>query len=333
MPDGLVSVVLVNWNSGTRLARCLGRLQEQTYDRLEIVVVDNGSTDGSLEGWPAGSTELAEVRRPPTRIIRNGYNAGFSRAANQGIAAAAGEFILSLNADVWVEPQFVAQLVQGIEKSPQAGMACGKLYSGAGPADGSRLDSTGLFLNRVRRPYDRGLGEEDRGQYDAQTDVFGACGAAWLCRRAMLDDVAVAGEVLDEDFFVYYEDADLSWRAQLRGWGCRYEPLARGWHERGSGDLLRRASNAPKRAFAQAHALKNRYLMMLKNDEWANLLPALPALIAGDLARLAWVAARRPALLGAYRDAWRLRRRALAKRQIIQAGRRATAAEMRRWLR
>ena len=149
----------------------------------------------------------------------------------------------------------------------------------------------------------------------------------------MLNDVACAGEILDEDFFVYYDDADLSWRARLRGWECRYQPSAHAWHERGGGDTLRKVFRAAKRPFAQAHALKNRYLMMLKNDDWANLWPALPALLIGDLARLGYIVARRPALLRAYVEAWRLRRRALAKRRIIQAGRRVSASEMRAWLR
>jgi GT2 family glycosyltransferase len=337
---GLASVLLVNWNSGTLLADCLRRLAEQTYAHLEIIIVDNASTDGSLDvdvGWAPGPPPDARegpcYAGSPIRIIRNAENFGFSRALNQGFAVAAGEYILSLNADVWLQSDFIARLVETLAAAPSAGMACGKLFAGDGPADGRRLDSTGLFLSATRRPYDRGQGEEDRGQYDDQTDVFGACGASWLCRRAMLDDVACAGEILDEDFFVYYDDADLSWRAQLRGWGCRYQPAAQGWHARGGGDTLRKAFSAPKRAFAQAHALKNRYLMLLKNDDWANLWPALPALLAGDLARLGYVALRRPALLRAYADAWRLRRRALEKRRIIQAGRRVSVAKMRRWLR
>ena len=357
---GLVSVLLVNWNSGTLLAGCLGRLAAQSYAPLEIIIVDNASSDGSLErvGWASGPPSSdaagsigpcarpgpADAHKgrcydapvapgPPLRIIRNAENAGFSRAANQGIASAAGEFVLSLNADVWLQPDFIAHLVATLGAAPAAGMACGKLFAGDSPAAGHTLDSTGLFLSRTRRPYDRGQGEEDRGQYDDQTEVFGACGAAWLCRRAMLDDVACAGEILDEDFFVYYDDADLSWRAQLRGWGCRYQPAAQGWHARGGGDTLRKAFSAPKRPFAQAHALKNRYLMLLKDDDWPNLWPALPALLVGDLARLGYVALRRPALLRAYADAWRLRQRALAKRRIIQAGRRVGVAEMRRWLR
>jgi len=325
MPSQVVSVIVVNWNGGRRLAESLDALAGQTYRPLEVIVVDNGSDDGSLT--------LAPATRLSPRIIANDHNAGFARAANQGFAAASGELLLSLNADVYPQPTFIEALVEALTSAPEAGMVCGKLYAGSEPANGRQLDSTGLFLNRQRRPYDRGQGETDAGQYDTQMDVFGAPGAACLYRRAMLTDVACEGEILDEDFFVYYEDVDLSWRARLRGWTCRYVPAAAAWHARGGGDTLRRRFRAPKRAFAQVHALKNRYLMMLKNDDWASLAPALPALVAGDLARLAYIAARRPALLRAYADAWRLRRRALHKRAIIQAGRRVSHLEMQRWLR
>jgi GT2 family glycosyltransferase len=328
MSSNLVSVILVNWNSGARLSECLQRLDAQSYPSLEAIIVDNGSTDGSLEA--AGQSEFSRA----LKIVRNDYNAGFSRAFNQGARLADGEFLVSLNADVWLQSDVVERLTAAFDEGERVGMTCGKLWRGAGPGEGERIiDSTGLFLNRQRRPYDRGQGEPDHGQYDSQRDVFGACGAAWMCRRAMLDDVAHDGEVLDEDFFVYYDDVDLSWRAQLRGWTCRYVPAAVAWHERGGGDTLRRASHAPKLTFAQMHAIKNRYLMMWKNDTWSSLRPALPALAAGDLARLVYVAARRPALLRAYAEAWRLRRRALAKRQVIQSRRQVDESIIQEWFR
>ena len=328
MQSDLVSVILVNWNSGPRLAACLQRLAAQTYAPLEAIVVDNDSTDGSLAA--ARSIPLAYS----LRIVQNDHNAGFSHAFNQGFQLSNGEYILSLNADVWLEEDFVEKVVAVFGEGPRVGMACGKLWRGAGPQDGRQvLDSTGLFLSRQRRPRDRGQGELDQGQYDDQREIFGACGAASMCRRSMLEDVARDGEVLDEDFFLYYDDADLSWRAQLYGWRCLYAPDATGWHERGGGDTLHRASNAPKLAFAQMHAIKNRYLMMWKNDTWSGLLPALPATLAGDLMRLAYIMVRRPALLRAYAEAWRLRRRALEKRMLIQSRRQVDEIAMRRWFR
>jgi len=324
MQSGLISVIIVNWNSGHQLALCLESLAQQTHRPLEIIVVDNASSDGSLA--PA----LAAGR---VQIIRNDINAGFCRAFNQGYAISQGEFIVSLNPDVYLLPDFLARLAERLAGMPAAGLACGKLWRGDSPWAGCTLDSTGLFLSRSRRPYDRGQGQVDRGQFDRAEEVFGVCGAAWIARRTMLEDVRCLGEVLDEDFFAYYDDADLAWRARSRGWQCWYEPRAAGWHGRGGGDTLRKPSRAPKMAFAQRHAVKNRYLMMLKNDTPAGLLPALPRILAEDALRLGYMALRRPALLGAYLDVIRLLPRMLEKRREIRGRRRVPDRFIYRWFR
>ncbi len=323
MQSGLISVIIVNWNSGRQLALCLESLTGQTYHPLEIIVVDNASTDDSLApAYTAGHV----------RVIRNETNAGFCRAFNQGYALSQGEFIVSLNPDVYLLPDFLTRLADLLKERPAAGLAGGKLWRG-GPRAGYTLDSTGLFLSPSRRPYDRGQGQIDRGQYDRTEEVFGACGAAWMARRAMLEDVRCLGEVLDEDFFAYYDDADLAWRARSRGWQCWYEPRAAGWHGRGGGDTLRKPSRAPKMAFAQRHAVKNRYLMMLKNDSLAGLLPALPRILIEDGTRLGYMAVRRPILLGAYLDVLRLLPRMLEKRQEIRRRRWVPDQALYRWFR
>lgn len=324
MPTGLISVIIVNWNSGRQLGRCLECLEGQTHRPVEIIVVDNASTDDSLA--PALSAGRVQVQRSSS-------NLGFCRAFNQGLALSRGEFIVSLNPDAYLLPDFLARLGDLLAKKPAAGLACGKLWHGEGLGAGYVLDSTGLFLSRTRRPYDRGQGQVDRGQYDRTEEVFGACGAAWMARRAMLEDVRCLNEVLDEDFFAYYDDVDLAWRARARGWQCWYEPAAAGWHARGGGDTLRKPSRSPKLAFAQRQALKNRYLMMLKNDTLAGLLPALPAILAEDSIRLAYMAARRPVLLGAYLDILHLFPRMLAKRREIQRRRLVPAHAVSRWFR
>jgi GT2 family glycosyltransferase len=147
----------------------------------------------------------------------------------------------------------------------------------------------------------------------------------------MLADVAVEGEVFDEDFFAYYEDADLGWRTRLRGWRCVCAPQAVAFHARGGGDTLRRAFSAPKRRWVQAHALKNRYLMIMKNDLRDDLLRDLPWILRYDIPRLAYAALRAPGALAGLRTAWMMRPRMLHKREIIQARRRASLAEIRAW--
>jgi GT2 family glycosyltransferase len=318
MSSEQVSVVIVNWNHGRFLGDCLASLLAQTYPRFDVTLVDNGSTDGSLG-----------IARSYSRVRVEAFDAnrGFSRALNWGVKHTGGEFVLSLNPDVTLRPGFLREMVRAMEKDGRAGMAAPKLLRAGDPA---LLDSTGLFIDRRRRPYDRGQGEADRAQYDALPYVFGACGAAGLYRRAMLEDVAWNGECFDEDFFAYCEDADLAWRAQLRGWRCVYAHRAVGTHVRGWGDTLRRPGHAPKRAQGPRLALRNRYLMTLKNDRLRTFLADLPWIVGAELPRLAYAAITVPrALLGLF-DLVRLWPTTMEKRRWIR-GRALQDALVRRW--
>jgi GT2 family glycosyltransferase len=253
-----VTVGIVTWNSEKVLPACLQGVAAQKYPAVEIVVVDNGSIDGSLR--------LIREAFPQSRIITNDGNLGYCVAHNQGIRASRGEYYLALNPDVELLPGFIERLVSALESRPACGSAVGKLWQ-RGQADPPLLDAAGLFLDRRRHQYLRGRGEPDRGYYDTAEEVFGADGAAPLHRRAMLEDVKVDGEYFDEQYFVYMEDVDLAWRARLRGWGCWYEPSALAFHVRTFRPGRRSTMARPIRRMA----VKNRYLTILKNEgreEW-----------------------------------------------------------------
>jgi GT2 family glycosyltransferase len=283
-----VSVVIVNWNHGHLLSGCLDALLAQDYAKLDITVVDNGSQDGSPR-------QIANSY-PGVSLWTFSDNLGFSAALNWGISHTEGDLVLSLNPDVMVTENFVAQLVEAVVHDEVIGIVAPKLLQAQNPAI---LDSTGLFIDRRRRPFDRGQGEPDRGQYDTLPDVFGACGAAALYRRSMLRDLAVGEECFDESFFAYYEDADLAWRAQLLGWRGVYTPHAVAIHDRGWGDTLRKRGRATKESQGPRLALRNRYLMIVKNDSPIYLLRDLPLIMADEVLRLAYIAITRPqALLG-----------------------------------
>ena len=286
MNEPLVSVIIVNWNHGHLLPGCLDVLLAQEYRNLDITIVDNGSQDGS-PAWIA-------LRYPTVRLWPFPDNRGFAAGLNWGVDHTQGDLILSLNPDVTVTARFVAELVQALVHDIEIGIVAPKLLQAAEPA---RLDSTGLFVDRRRHPYDRGQGERDLGQYDTMLDVFGACGAAALYRRSMLTDLAVDGEYFDEAFFAYYEDADLAWRAQLQGWRGVYAPRAVALHARGRGDTLRKRGRSPKSAIGPRLALRNRYLMTIKNDSIAHFLADLPLVLAAELPRLGYAAVTRPQIL------------------------------------
>lgn len=321
MNDPSVSVVIVNWNHGRFLKICLNALLAQGYPKLDITVMDNGSTDGSPD-WLA-------CHCPTVRLQRLADNCGFSRAFNQAVRCTDGEFVLSLNPDATIGAGFVSETVKAIGQEERVGMVAPKLLRAD---DSTLLDSTGLFIDRRRRPYDRGQGEADRGQYDAgHPHVFGACGAAALYRRSMLDDLACGREYLDEDFFAYYEDADLAWRAQLRGWRCMYAPRAVATHARGWGDTLRKQKHDARDARGPRLALRNRYLMAIKNDTFRNFLVDLPLILAAELPRLAYAALTVPGALLGILDLGRAWPLALHKRREIRARKIVDDAIVRRW--
>jgi GT2 family glycosyltransferase len=308
MDEPGILIVIVNWNHGDYLLECLDALQNQSYSAYQIMLVDNGSTDGSRE-W------VQEIYSD-VQLLTIPENVGFSRAFNWAVRSTSKPFVLSLNPDVVASPNFISDLVDSIRQDERIGIAAPKLLNTDEP---SLLDSTGLFINRKRGTYDRGQGEYDTGQYDGKLEVFGACGAAALYRRSMLEDVAIDGEYFDEDFFAYYEDADLSWRARLKGWRAIYAPKAVATHVRGWGDTLRKQRR--KDANGPRLALRNRYLMTVKNDSFSTFIYDLPVILFADLPRLFYMAFVCPrALLGLF-DLVRLFPSAWRKRRHIQRNR------------
>ena len=313
-------MIVINWNHGWCLANCLEALLTQEGPWLEVLVVDNASRDGSAD--------VVAERFPQARVIRNPENTGFSRAFNQAARATNAPLLLSLNPDVTVRPGFVEELVQAVCADARIGMAAPKLLRAGAP---ELLDSTGLFIDCRRRPWDRGQGKPDDGVYDSQTAVFGACGGAALYKREMLEDVRIGQEYMDEDFFAYYEDADLAWRAQSRGWQAVYAPRAVATHVRGSGDTLRKTGAAVNAdSWGPRMALRNRFLMVLKNDALSSFLLDLPVILAAELARLAYAALTHPSYWLGWVDFLRIAPRAYRKRRQFNQRRLVTASSLRR---
>lgn len=311
---GSVSAVTVTWNSAAEIPGLLESLAAEGDAVSEVVVVDNGSTDGT--------EELVRAKCPSAKLIRNGDNRGFAAAANQGLRAATGGYVLLLNPDVSFKPGFVKALRAVLESDSTAGAVAPKLVR----PDGGLIDSAGLVMHKNRKALDRGREERDNGQYDTKCRVFGPCGAAALLRRAMLDDVTVNGEVFDETFFSYKEDIDLAWRMNLMGWKTLYAPDAVAEHNRGWKETGR--SSVPR--FIRRHSHKNRYLTMIKDDDPGSVLMHLPWLLWYELKLMTYALLFEPFLFLAYADVARLLPDVLAKRRDIMARRRVTPAEMRK---
>jgi GT2 family glycosyltransferase len=318
MPKPPLSVILINWNQRHFLKNSLAALATQADPNLNILIVDNNSSDGSPE-WIAHNY-------PNVNLLPLPSNHGFAPAFNRAVNATSSPLVLSLNPDVTPRPDFVAELIRALDQDDRIGMVAPKLLR----ADDPRvLDSTGLFIDRRRRPYDRGQGKSDQGQYDQSGEVFGACGAAALYRREMLEDITFDQEYFDESFFAYYEDADLAWRAQKRGWRCVYAPRAIATHVRGGGDTLRKSRS--KLSAGPRLALRNRYLMTIKNDTGRHFLADLPLMLAAELPRLAYATVKAPRMWLGLLDLFRAWPAAWRKRHAIHHQQLAKDAEIRHW--
>jgi GT2 family glycosyltransferase/glycosyltransferase involved in cell wall biosynthesis len=304
---GAVNAVIVSYN-GAKFAHALFEsLAKQTRPPDEVWLLDNASTDGSVE--------LAEALWPGIKVVRYDRNTGYSYPVNEGIRRSRSEYQLVLNMDVVLEPTFIEEMVEALERYSTAGWAAGKVFTLRGTGKSDQIDCLGHHMARRRyateTDHSTAFGWHD---YDHDRFVFGASACAALYRMAMLEDVRLDGEYFDEDFFAYFEDVDLDWRAQLRGWKCVYVPSAVGYHARGGSGLNRR----PEIAACQ---LANRWLMILKNDDGWHIAQDLGPIVK-SLARDLYVYGRRPSVVGlAIKRLIRLLPRALAKRRRIQAAR------------
>jgi len=210
-----VSVIIPNWNGARFLRMCLDSLRRQTYRDFETIVVDNASTDESVE--------LMRRDYPEVRLVCLPENLGLTGGVNAGIREALGEIIVLFNNDTEADEDWLAELAAALAAHPEAGMAATKmrLFDRR-----SVIHSAGDTYRADGIPGNRGVWEEDAGQYDEDVWVFGPCGGAAAYRRSLLDEIGL----FDEDLFMYCEDVDMAWRAQLAGHRCIFAPRAIIYH-------------------------------------------------------------------------------------------------------
>ncbi len=301
-----ISIIIPNWNGAHHLPGCLNSLRAQTLQDHEILVVDNASTDESR-------TVLA--RYPEVRVLLLEQNRGFTGACNEGFANAQGEIAILLNNDTEADSHWLAEIATAFEAHSDVGLVASKMLLF------DRRDTfhtAGDFVTLDGLPHNRGVWEQDVGQYDHLAYVFGACGGSAAYRRAMLDEIGL----LDDDFFFSLEDVDLAWRAQLAGWRCLFVPTAVVYHK------LKASGGGVTASFYDG---RNRLWMLAKNypadlwrDHWREVL--------GGVWGITWAALRawrgkeaRATLRGIAAGIWHLPRM-WRKRRAIHAWRRAERA-------
>lgn len=213
----LASVVVVNYNGAALLAECLDSLLDQTYKNIEIIVVDNGSTDGSCE-------LVAGRYAAKVKLIKNEKNTGFASGNNTGITAASGEYLILVNNDTKADHQFIEELITAATSEDGVGMCACKLLNYYDPR---LIDAVGHLIYKDGLNQGRGRFERDEGQYDRIEEVIYPPGCGALYKRTMLDDIGL----FDASFFAYGDDTDMGLRARLLGWKSLYAPKAVMYHK------------------------------------------------------------------------------------------------------
>lgn len=309
-----VYVNILATNELRYLPRCLEAVKAQTYKPVIITVADNASHDGSAD--------YIAANHPDVRLLRYPKNLYYCGGHNQALAGIADGYVLPLNADVFLMPTFVQELVAALEADSTLGQAQGKLYQikadeSVPPVRPDQyIDTTGILITRSRRNFDRGQEEPDIGQYDYLEPVFGADGSAPMYRWDMIEDITEEGQLFDPSFQIYREVVDLSWRAQARGWRAVYVPSAVGYHVRG---FSPRTRNQQPKLFRQ-FSYRNRYATLIKNETLGGLRHGFTSFLFFELAMAVYALLRERhlarcwvALLRDWRRLSRLRRRIRAR--------------------
>lgn len=261
-----ISVVIINWNCGEDLPTCLRALERQTDRNFEIIVVDNGSTDGSVEA----------IRRdfPKVKLIETGANLGFAEGCNVGIAASTGEWVATLNPDTEPDPRWVEELREvAMKGDARLGMIQSRIVFRHAS---DRTNSTGVLIFRngsfVDRSFDMSVREDE-----TEDEIFCASAGAALYRKSMLEEARLPTGYFDRNFFMYYEDVDLGWRCRLAGWSARYAPKAVVAHS------FHGSSKKRGDSFVRRQCNYNRIRTLIKNGSAELLVRAAPRLLRETL--------------------------------------------------
>lgn len=252
-----VAVIVLNWNGFDDTKQCVESLLTQKYDNLSVIVVENGSADDSAKQLKALADTLRDDR---LHVIYNKKNHGFAGGVNTGIRYALEkdfDAVALFNNDAVADPQWLASLVVAADKQQKTGIVTGLLLH----EDGKTIDSTGDFYSSWGMPFPRNRNEA-RSKAAKPGYVFSGSGGASLYRREVFEDIGL----FDERFFAYYEDVDVSFRAQLAGWKVYYTDKAIAYHKQG-------ASSSKIPGFAVYQTFKNIPLLFIKNVPLGLLLP------------------------------------------------------------
>lgn len=332
-----LTIVIINYNGKNMIEHCFSALSEQKFRDFRVIFLDNASTDNSLE--TAKKVAAEKFRDVPFEVFQNEKNTGYSGAAEKAVKICKTKYLMLMNLDIFLDPNYLEVLIDKIEKDPKIGSIIGKLrqYDWQNKKKTNVIDSAGLKIYKNRRVVDRGQAEEDRGQFDREEEVFGITGACPLYRMEALKDIEIQGETFDTKFFMYKEDVDVSWRLQLFAWKCLYVPSAIAYHIRGTGikkrdtaaDIARERKTLSR--FQRHYSLINQHIMQIKNEMPYNFFKNLPQILFKEILLAGFTIVREPFLLKSWGQILLEIPRGLKWRKEIMRRKKITAKEMDKW--
>jgi GT2 family glycosyltransferase len=331
-----VAINIVRFNQEfSLLERSIQAALNQDLEDFEVVLTENGSSDSIKE------LILQRFRHDARfRYTENASNLGFAGGHNRFLHTTDAEFVLPLNPDTQLTPEYT-RTVLTVFSNPAVAAAEGKMLKPVPLPDGRYiLDGTGMFLSRNRRAGERGQLQIDNGQFDHSTDIFGVSATAAIYRTSALDRIKHGlAEYFDEDLFTYWEDLDLAWRLRLAGFECRYVPEAIVYHSRSAnqskdgftrlGALVANTRNLPLRVVQWDW--RNHLLTIIKNDFGSSLLRDLPRIAVREVALFGYLCVVRPRILFSIPEFFRLLPRILRKRRLVQGSRAVSSRQIGQW--
>lgn len=262
--EKLVSVAIVNWNGEKYLYKCIDSLLNQNYKNIEIIIIDNDSTDSSVK--------IIEDNFKEKVVLFKNKNTGYAGGANKGIELSNGEYVIIANPNIVFGENYIEKCINKFSEDEAIGAVTGKLLKYDFDTDEKLnvIDSAGISFNHYRQGIDIGQNEVDEGKYEEDKRVFGVCGAAAVFKKDALEKIKVSGEYFDNDFFAYKEDIDICWRLNLYGFKCYYVHDAISYHGRGmnsSKGIINTIKNRRSQSeFLKGISFRNHYLMIIKNE-------------------------------------------------------------------
>lgn len=338
-----VTVIIVTWNSMNFIYDCLESLSKQTTKEFSTIVVDNNSSDGTVQ--------YIRSNYPTVSILQNFQNTGFAYANNQGMKLAKTEYVLLINPDIILNENFIEKIVDCALKHPHGASFTGKILKlmsasidpesiGKGlrtPIRSNIIDTVGISILKNRKAIHRGEGKENNNIFMKEEQIFGVSGCCVLYKREALEGTKIYNQYFDESYFAYKEDVDLAWRLKMYGWEAWYTPDAVAYHYRGfsapSNNSSKKIVESRKKVSKMLRSLSftNHHITIIKNDFLSNIFFHSLHLIVHECKVILYAIFFEKFLLKNILKIIKMTPQALKKRKVVMTNKKISAKEMRAW--